>query len=972
MADESFEVELRIDLNSADLRAELSRSLGELNNGVTGFDKKIKGVQGTLDTTSNSAKGLATNLSTTRYALYDVSSTLAITGAALLGVAVATSAVAVAWERDFAQVIRTTGVTGASVGKLRDDIVDLAQAMPVAFSDLTKIATLGGQLGVAQDDIANFTEVVAKFSAVTDVSVEAAATAFGRLDALLPDVNGNFEALGSSIAKVGVNSVATESQIIAISTQISSMGSFAGLTADQVVGLSGALASVGAAPELSRGTVTRLFTEMSEAVSEGGDKLEAFAKVAGVSGDQFSASFGTSRFGPVFQSFIEGLSNTERTGGNAVAMLKELGIQSVRDVPLLLRLSGAGNLLGDSFRDAADGFSSASELNRQYGIIADTAAAQIQRLLNNFQSFLDAAGSGSLGTLTDAISFLADAFGNLADFVATDTGSRIVTIVIALGAMVGVATLAAAALALFGASSIGLRQGLQGIVALSPAVSGALIGTANAAAIANGSMTAATVGAKALGVALKALSLIGVALILPDIANWFDDGIRGAQGLSNSFDALADRLKGSEFKGDLFLGGDLTKMDASFVAIGRTLGDVANRGFGDIRRMDEELKRMADGGQLQTVRKEYEALQSTWLAGGGSLESFKAAFIDTTAALEGSRGAAANGSTTFATLDEAMQATQAEAQETETAINELRDAILTFGETGINAEQAGINFQKALNDLQAAAANADATLDGTNQASLDLKQSFLDTDKSARDAALGIIETGGSLEQATAKYNEGREAIIQARIARGEDATAARAWADRVLGTSGEAQAAIQAYINKLNTVPERKDTRIYVDASGAYREVDSLVSYINSRTATMTVNQRVIYESSVLSGGRGRLTMATGGYVSGPGTGTSDSIPARLSNGEFVMNAAAVQKYGTNFMSALNSGRVTHFAGGGQAGAPVASAGSGIMELGPRTMRGLASALTVQVMNNLDDVSISRSAERGNKIRRSTGDINA
>jgi hypothetical protein len=60
---------------------------------------------------------------------------------------------------------------------------------------------------------------------------------------------------------------------------------------------------------------------------------------------------------------------------------------------------------------------------------------------------------------------------------------------------------------------------------------------------------------------------------------------------------------------------------------------------------------------------------------------------------------------------------------------------------------------------------------------------------------------------------------------------------------------------------------------------------------------------------------LATGGYISGSGTNTSDSIPAMLSNGEFVMRAAAVQKFGAGFMSAINSGRVPAFASGGAVG---------------------------------------------------------
>ena len=54
----------------------------------------------------------------------------------------------------------------------------------------------------------------------------------------------------------------------------------------------------------------------------------------------------------------------------------------------------------------------------------------------------------------------------------------------------------------------------------------------------------------------------------------------------------------------------------------------------------------------------------------------------------------------------------------------------------------------------------------------------------------------------------------------------------------------------------------------------------------------------------------ATGGYISGPGTGTSDSIPAMLSNGEYVVRASAVRKIGVPALNAINAGR--GFADGG------------------------------------------------------------
>ena len=51
---------------------------------------------------------------------------------------------------------------------------------------------------------------------------------------------------------------------------------------------------------------------------------------------------------------------------------------------------------------------------------------------------------------------------------------------------------------------------------------------------------------------------------------------------------------------------------------------------------------------------------------------------------------------------------------------------------------------------------------------------------------------------------------------------------------------------------------------------------------------------------------MATGGRVYGPGSSTSDSVPTMLSAGEFVVKASSVNKYGTDFLNALNDGALS------------------------------------------------------------------
>jgi hypothetical protein len=54
----------------------------------------------------------------------------------------------------------------------------------------------------------------------------------------------------------------------------------------------------------------------------------------------------------------------------------------------------------------------------------------------------------------------------------------------------------------------------------------------------------------------------------------------------------------------------------------------------------------------------------------------------------------------------------------------------------------------------------------------------------------------------------------------------------------------------------------------------------------------------------------AAGGFISGPGGPRSDMIPAMLSNGEYVVKASSVAKYGKGFMDQVNSGSLNPFQG--------------------------------------------------------------
>ena len=137
-----------------------------------------------------------------------------------------------------------------------------------------------------------------------------------------------------------------------------------------------------------------------------------------------------------------------------------------------------------------------------------------------------------------------------------------------------------------------------------------------------------------------------------------------------------------------------------------------------------------------------------------------------------------------------------------------------------------------------------------------------------------------------------------------EIARANRAWA--------RGEKAMRDYVNF--KVPPKK---IDVDNGPALSKIEALEARLRAiRDEDVFINIRRV------DTGLGPQTHAEGGYITGPGTATSDSIPAYLSNGEYVVKAAAVAKYGVGMFDRLNA---MHFAAGGKVDKKKRTASGGV-----------------------------------------------
>lgn len=183
-----------------------------------------------------------------------------------------------------------------------------------------------------------------------------------------------------------------------------------------------------------------------------------------------------------------------------------------------------------------------------------------------------------------------------------------------------------------------------------------------------------------------------------------------------------------------------------------------------------------------------------------------------------------------------------------------------------------------------------------------------------------LAENGASLDLNTEAGRRNRDAItglvgdidghVQALIDQGasseEVAWTLHAYRNRLIETgtaAGMSKSEISSYINTLGLTPENIDTWVALHGTGQAEA--ALAALTRARTATITVATRMAGWFGYDVGGR-----ATGGYVNYLAEGGvpnfrpkgTDTVPAMLTPGEFVIRKSAVDDLGVGFLEKLNA----------------------------------------------------------------------
>ena len=443
MAD-AAELVVRIRGDASDLEATISGVSQQLEE-LERTQSNTKGVKGVRESTS-AYQGLASQLKDTGKGIKEVGENIdTITkpiqyaSTALAAGGVASAKFAIDFEDSFAGVKKTVDATPEQLSKIKQGIIDLSTtgidgrgAIPQTTTELNELAAAGGQLGISQENIIDFTEVMAQMGSATNLVGEEGAATLARFMNVMGTSQGEIRNIGSAIVDLGNNSATTESEIAEMALRIGKYGSSVRMSAADVLGYSAALSSLGIEAQMGGSAIGRTWLSIEKAVANGGEGLKAFAKYSGKSAEEFKEQWNTDSSG-AFNGLLKGLQSAE----NLTVALDDLGINNTQDIQAMMALVNGYDLVTESVNRSNTAYQENTALQEEFNAKNETTASQMQIAKQNIIEAARGIGETMLPSIKDASTTVADFAKGLSQM--SDEQKRTVVntgaTVIALGAL---------------------------------------------------------------------------------------------------------------------------------------------------------------------------------------------------------------------------------------------------------------------------------------------------------------------------------------------------------------------------------------------------------------------------------------------------------------------------------------------------------------------------------------------------------
>ena len=380
------------------------------------------------------------------------------------------------FESAMTGVAKTTDLTDEELAAMSADVQRMSTEIPAAAEEIAAVAEAAGQLGIQKDALLDFTEVMTMLGTATNMTADEAATALARFANITGTPAGDYDRLGSVIVALGNSFATTESEITEMATRLASAGTLAGLSEAEILALSAAMSSVGIEAEAGGTAMTETLNAIETAAAQGGGALAEFARIAGMSSEEFASAWETDAMSAL-GGFISGLGQLEARGENTVLVLEDLGLTGIRQSNMLKSLALAAGQMNGAVRLANEEWETNTALLTEASKRYATTQSQLTMMQNAYQNLKAAIGDAYTPALKEAYSVGTNVLNAVTQFVKQNP-----ELVNAVTAFAGVMGLAAGGLTAY-TVAVKAASAASSIFATVSAVSlGPILGAAAAAA----------------------------------------------------------------------------------------------------------------------------------------------------------------------------------------------------------------------------------------------------------------------------------------------------------------------------------------------------------------------------------------------------------------------------------------------------------------------------------------------------------
>jgi TP901 family phage tail tape measure protein len=365
----------------------------KMQAGIDSAEKSLNGASTSITKKLDDIGGSFTKVGTTF--------TAGVTVPIVAGFGLAAAA-AISFEDRLTDVAKTTGLEGEALKKFGEDIRSYSRDTSTSVDDLLTIAEIGGQLGIAQNDLLDFTKSLNVFNVAIGKDfaggVEEAASQVGKIQTLFKQTSGlsaakSIEKVGSAINELGAQGAGTTANITEFTLLIGQLPASLKPSVQDTLALATALEESGINARVGAGGLSNLFLTA-------GKGLPKFAKQMGISAAEASKLFkeDPTEFAKKFAESVKNLSAEQLP-----KTLKDLGIGTQETIKAIGALGTNTDRLTHLQGLANDAFEKGTSLQAEYEKKQKTTAAGIDRFNNNMKDLSVTFGSALLPIINELI-----------------------------------------------------------------------------------------------------------------------------------------------------------------------------------------------------------------------------------------------------------------------------------------------------------------------------------------------------------------------------------------------------------------------------------------------------------------------------------------------------------------------------------------------------------------------------------------